>query len=317
MLSISRSTTLPQSLLTAEAEYISHEIQLAVDQMIDYIANDPETGDGSGTPISNPEPPINSPPERAGSFISDTHGVSRQLFVEDREGDITILENERIQNHAPDPQWRLSRQHDELVSRGEGHSEACSLCGFSGAVVQLRDGVDDFNWWRCCGSEADVNPEYVCNSCTYPGRSCSTCGVSEEYFKSCQQFRFDEIAGIFHGNTDHWSFVGTHCLSCAVDRGLLGEDEYSENVIDNDDDSLGVIMGPSLPGFLDEGDRVTYVGEFENEDPPENNSENMREIKDAVKDMGELVFDIQEQLKEGDYLKLMDHLQKITNIANS
>ena len=60
-----------------------------------------------------------------------------------------------------------------------------------------------------------------------------------------------------------------------------------------------------------------YDGEFENEDLPEDNSEKMKKIKDAIKETGDLVYDIQDKISEGEYLKLMDSLQKITNEANS
>ena len=59
------------------------------------------------------------------------------------------------------------------------------------------------------------------------------------------------------------------------------------------------------------------VEEFENEELPENNTEKAREIKDVVKEVGEKIFDIQDQLREGDYLEIMDLLQKVTNKVNS
>ena len=61
----------------------------------------------------------------------------------------------------------------------------------------------------------------------------------------------------------------------------------------------------------------TYLGEYENEDLPENNTEKAREIKEVVKEVGGKIFDVQEQLKEGDYLEIMDLLQKVTNKVNS
>ena len=61
-----------------------------------------------------------------------------------------------------------------------------------------------------------------------------------------------------------------------------------------------------------------YYGEYEiAEDSPENNSEIAKEIKDTVKELGEQLFDLQEKLSEGEYLKMMDLLQKITNKTNS
>ena len=50
---------------------------------------------------------------------------------------------------------------------------------------------------------------------------------------------------------------------------------------------------------------------------PENNTEKAKEIKDVVKEVGEKIFTIQEQLKEGDYLEIMNLLQKVINSVNS
>ena len=64
-------------------------------------------------------------------------------------------------------------------------------------------------------------------------------------------------------------------------------------------------------------DAETYAGEFENEELPEDNSEKMKEIKDKVKEIGENIFDVKDKLSEGEYLKLMDLLQGVVNVANS
>ena len=61
----------------------------------------------------------------------------------------------------------------------------------------------------------------------------------------------------------------------------------------------------------------TYEGEYENEELPENNTEKATEIKEAIKEVGEKMFDLQEQLREGDYLEIMNLLQKVTNKVNS
>lgn len=60
-----------------------------------------------------------------------------------------------------------------------------------------------------------------------------------------------------------------------------------------------------------------YEGEYENEELPENNTEKAKEIKDAVREVGEKMFDVRDQLKEGDYLEIMNLLQKVTNGVNS
>ena len=64
-------------------------------------------------------------------------------------------------------------------------------------------------------------------------------------------------------------------------------------------------------------DDATYIGEYEIEDwQAENNTEKVKEIKDKVKEIGEIVYDIQEKISEGEYLKLMDSLQGLTNRVN-
>ena len=64
-------------------------------------------------------------------------------------------------------------------------------------------------------------------------------------------------------------------------------------------------------------DEDVYEDEYENEDLPENNGEKATKIKNLVKEAGEIVYEIQEKISEGEYLKLMDLLQKITNETNS
>ena len=64
----------------------------------------------------------------------------------------------------------------------------------------------------------------------------------------------------------------------------------------------------------DEGE---YEVEYENGELPEDNSEKAVEIKEAVKVLGEKVFDIKDQLKEGDYLEMMNLLQRVINKVNS
>ena len=63
-------------------------------------------------------------------------------------------------------------------------------------------------------------------------------------------------------------------------------------------------------------ERVFY-GEYENGELPENNSESAKEIKEVIKELGEEVYDLQEDISEGKYLKIMDLLQKVTNKVNA
>jgi hypothetical protein len=79
---------------------------------------------------------------------------------------------------------------------------------------------------------------------------------------------------------------------------------------------LADMLGVSNDSLEFEDDEE-YEGEYENEELPENNTEKAKEIKDTVREVGEKMFDVQDQLREGDYLEIMNLLQKVTNSVNS
>lgn len=81
---------------------------------------------------------------------------------------------------------------------------------------------------------------------------------------------------------------------------------------------MGYVTDTNAARLLFGGLDDIYYGEYEvGEDPPENNSLVAKEIKDTVKELGEQLFDLKGKLSEGEYLKMMDLLQKITNKTNS
>ena len=264
--------------------------------------------------------------EELSSRTSNRGNVSRQLFIEDREG--------WTSQHQPARPWIVSSQHEEIM-REMGHErrdDGCELCEHSAQEIHDRFTHQaiwierDTCMWRCCGSEDDVEPEYVCTSCTYDGNACYKCGLSEELYKANKQTEWRSLVGSEFEDTDRWSFYpdtsenpptqrfgvaerpALYCPACALHEGHIDEETFEETLIEYEDDE----DEEEYQEFAG-----TYTGEYENEDPPENNSEKMKAVKDVVKDMGELIFDIQDKVPEGDYLKMMDHLQKITNIANS
>jgi len=60
-----------------------------------------------------------------------------------------------------------------------------------------------------------------------------------------------------------------------------------------------------------------YEGEFELEEENEDNTEeHAMRVKKTVQEIGEVLFDIKGNISEGDYLKIMDGLQSITNEMN-
>ena len=78
------------------------------------------------------------------------------------------------------------------------------------------------------------------------------------------------------------------------------------------------ILGIDVPGIYSLGDEEDpYDGELDLEEETEdNNEEKALRVKKTVQEMGELLFDIKDKISEGEYLKLMDGLQSITNEMN-
>ena len=78
------------------------------------------------------------------------------------------------------------------------------------------------------------------------------------------------------------------------------------------------ILGIDVPGIYSLGDEEDpYGGELDLEEETEdNNEETAMRVKKTVQEMGELLFDIKDKISEGEYLKLMDGLQSITNEMN-
>jgi len=329
------------------------EVRYVLDAIVSKIEQDSCEGSVRTPPRSQQAmPPPYSPPPRLGEVATPGRGqysvdlprqehiqplsdrdVARALFVEDRVG-VPLTEDEDMDYNDcdPDPRWIISSSHDTLVEMGSGNvaMSRCSLCEFSVEDICSREGVDDGCLWRCCGNEADVSPEYVCTSCTYQGSSCQDCGVSETYYQACQRSRWYRETGEWLYYSTQWGFIPVDynnqelvvCPHCACngpslcDYDIYSEVEFHQFNITND-----AWWGAEPEIWSDEenyitGAEDTYLGEYENEELPVNNSEKMVAVKSAVQDVGEFVFDLQDKLPEGDYLNLMNLLQKITNAAN-
>jgi hypothetical protein len=187
----------------------------------------------------------------------------------------------------------------------------------------------------------------MCQSCIlgkeYPeevedgfGERCSACGSSNLLW--CDEDIFEDH---FHYNTYRGHGLCGFCPSCS-DR--LSEQEKSEKLYDRrerlsipHDQDYGAQMHPAElvasadAASTDAADQTDddielsdsdeedpiYDAQYENEELPENNTEKAKKIKGAVREVGEKIFDIQDKLKEGDYLEIMNLLQKVTNEVNS
>lgn len=133
----------------------------------------------------------------------------------------------------------------------------------------------------------------------------------EEHRFCCNCFISDKMGrryGISMVTLENYpnEYVCSICNDIYPDIGLVSED------IDEESEWEQLLDGTWVSN---EGEEV-YEGEYENEDPIENNTEIAKEIKGSISEIGEQLFDVQDKLTEGEYLKLMDLLQKVTNNVN-
>jgi NACalpha-BTF3-like transcription factor len=98
---------------------------------------------------------------------------------------------------------------------------------------------------------------------------------------------------------------------CGIPNIMGQNDKLMERVA-----SIAVFLGLDLEDDGSSEDE-TYEGELEPaEENEDNNEEKALRVKKTVQEMGEVLFDIKDKLIEGEYLKLMNGLQSITNEMN-
>jgi hypothetical protein len=198
----------------------------------------------------------------------------------------------------------------ELIETGHEWCMCCSLCD----GLTRRDGSSlRGTFIHTPGEESDEIRCYGCHSSHLEEfcmavRGTEVCYDYEEPYVMCSE------CGI-----ECWSL--TTCEHVAAANPLMidyGEDsEYNRDIIC---DGCGGFSSWDCicPEYntIEEVDRA-FEGEFENVELPENNSDKASEIKDVVKELGEEMYDLQENISEGRYLRMMNLLQKITNKVNA
>lgn len=212
----------------------------------------------------------------------------------------------------------------------------CVECNVSNKIPD-KDGYDmsdtgrlsgsRWHCYKCCVKEAEEGADYLDMEVEYdeddpekyslPRIICSQCGASSDEF--CEhhpyspppghQFRLQEQQRQQeqqeHVHVDENLIL---CESCGREWDGHAQCPCGMGYV-TDTNAARLLFGPV---------EDPYYGEYEiDEDPPENNSLVAKEIKGTVKELGEQLFDLQGKLSEGEYLKMMDLLQKITNKTNS
>lgn len=229
--------------------------------------------------------------------------VARVLFAEHEDdeeiSDIEISEDEY------DNLW-LDTRHDNV--------RTCEVCSQNEWTIweRIRTGQGE-----PIDSLREHEGRLICGCCQEmlgtpfsEYKWCCNCFVSE---KMCRRYG---ISMISVGGSPEENI----CSVCNDIYPNLMEEMYNQGDDDDDDDDTETVVRDWIQ-LLDgtwvlDGSGDVYDGEYENVDPLENNTEIAKEIKETISEIGENLFDIKEKLTEGEYLKMMDLLQKVTNDVN-
>ena len=202
-------------------------------------------------------------------------------------------------------------------------ARVCNRCHHGEAVIESRG----FGWedWLAI-ADMGSGEELICRSCAVGDNNfyCVDCGYSEVL---CKQYHGEQLGQFYlEGQTrPEYQDETTRCQGCRArveryereereerEEGEVGEGVPVNRVLfpENDEEEV-------LSSLLDEEWAETYEGELEpGEEEEDNTEEKVLRVKKTVQEMGELLFDIKDKISEGEYLKLMDGLQSITNEMN-
>ena len=164
---------------------------------------------------------------------------------------------------------------------------------------------------------------YVCQSCTYDGRKCCFCGISEDLLKDYidGETRFYEITDTFAG--DGGARAHIYCEECYHLNGVLSDMDTSTNdgfpgpnelcmFCRGDHDSQDC---PSLSlNNLRDDNGAFDVYEIDTEGDPsllEDDTDTSSEIKTGLKDLMDMFFEVKGYIPNGNYISLMDKMKDI------
>jgi hypothetical protein len=221
------------------------------------------------------------------------------------------IDEEHHYNDITPARWCVDCNVSNKLTDYDGHDMSDT-----GRLSGLR-----WHCYKCCVKDSEEGAENLGMDVEYdeddpekyslPRVSCPQCGASSDEY--CEHHPYPPPDRRFQeqGQVEEHSIL---CEECG--REWDGNAQCPCGIghfIDSSGDNEIATSWDQVSSWIEE-----YEGEYElAEDPPENNSEIAKDIKDSVKELGEQLFDLQEKLTEGEYLKMMNLLQKITNKTNS
>jgi len=247
---------------------------------------------------------------------------------------------------SDEEEWSISSvssydSDSTTVGGGDLGERVCNRCHHGEAVIESRG----FGWedWLAI-ADMGSGEELICRSCAVGDNNfyCIDCGYSEVL---CKQYHGEQLGQFYlEGQTrPEYQDETTRCQGCRarveryereseVDEPRLrfarvlfpeNDEEEREDGEVGEEVPVNRVLFPEndeeAPDYslIAEEWAETYEGELEpGEEEEDNTEEKALRVKKTVQEMGELLFDIKDKISEGEYLKLMDGLQSITNEMN-
>jgi hypothetical protein len=240
-----------------------------------------------------------------------------------------------LEEESDDEEWSISSissYDSDSANVGDLDASVCNRCHHGEAVIESRGfGWEDWLEIRDMGSGGEL----ICRSCVV-GRDdfyCIDCGYSEVL---CKQYHGEQLGQFYlEGQTrPEYQDETTRCQGCRARVERYEREEREERAerarawLDaaeaEEARAVNRVLFPENNGEEDPNYSLvvdewaeTYEGELEpGEEEEDNTEEKALRVKKTVQEMGELLFDIKDKITEGEYLKLMDGLQSITNEMN-
>jgi len=255
--------------------------------------------------------------------VSGSDGISRvTITYPDGQEQIFEVTGEPWppQRQPPEPSCDIcSRTQTAIESRG------CWEDSEGAETDKIVDRGDYSVCLSCIIAEDKPHARTLFGNCPDWGKNCVDCG----YSSLIHSMRFGEHT-VWKEDVDGLGVPCSRCPDCSEREIRTTEANTQEDIegaeimcaycshVWDGNAQCPCNLGLSDSELSDSEDEDWPYGEeyVLDDEPPENNSEKVKAVKETVKEIGEKLFDISSEIKEGTYLALMDSLQKLNNGVN-